>query len=236
MNDYHYEGEELHLFEEAAKWKRYLSTTIKPYIQGKVLEVGAGIGETTLYLQNKAVEEWTCLEPDQNLLNILQKKISINKLPAYCTARLGMVENLHENSSFDTIIYIDVLEHIEDDEKEIRLAIPFLNHGGSLIILAPAHPVLFNPFDKAIGHYRRYSKKTLRAIVPSLSLKEKRLFYLDAASMLLLFLNKVFMKKKYPSSHDIWIWQTFFLPVSKVLDRLVLRTTGKSIVGIWSKH
>jgi len=236
MNDYHYEGQELHLFEKAAKWKQYLATTLKPYIQGKVLEVGAGIGETTLYLQNNKVQEWTCLEPDQNLLSILLSKIKAKKFPSYCNARLGTIKNILEGSTFDTIIYIDVLEHIEDDKKEITAAAPFLKIGGSLIILSPAYPVLYNPFDKAIGHYRRYSKKTLRAIVPSLEFKEEKLYYLDVASMLLLLLNKAFLKKKYPSGNDIWIWQTFFLPVSKILDRVFSNTAGKSIIGIWKKH
>ncbi|HVG14671.1 MAG TPA: class I SAM-dependent methyltransferase [Chitinophagaceae bacterium] len=236
MDDYRYEGQELHLFEVATKWKRYLASSLKPHIEGKVLEVGAGIGETTLYLQNNAVKEWTCLEPDRKLLDILQNKIKTRKLPSYCTAQQGTIESLPPGSSFDTIIYIDVLEHIENDKREIEGATPFLKNGGSLIILAPANPVLYNPFDKAIGHHRRYSKKTLRMIVPSLNFKEIRLHYLDVASTLLLLLNRFFIKKKYPTRNDIWIWQTFFLPVSKILDGMFSGITGKSIVGIWRKY
>ena len=70
----HYPGEELELFEEAKNWKAYMSGMLQPYIRGKVLEVGAGMGETTCYLFTSAVSQWTCLEPDPNLFALLEKK------------------------------------------------------------------------------------------------------------------------------------------------------------------
>jgi cyclopropane fatty-acyl-phospholipid synthase-like methyltransferase len=235
MVEYIYEGQELHLFERAAKWKKYFGNKIQSFISGEVLEVGAGIGETTPYLQNKKIKRWLCLEPDQNLFALLQKKVANKKLPPYCDVKLGTLQTLSLDAKFDTIIYIDVLEHIENDKSEIEAASLLLKESGHLIILAPAHQRLYSEFDKAIGHQKRYSKGTLRAIADPCILKEEKVYFLESASIILLLINKLFLRKRYPSTRDIWIWQNIFIPVSKVADKILFYKVGKSIVCIWKK-
>jgi SAM-dependent methyltransferase len=232
---YRYPGEELYLFEKVRNWKKYFSRKLQPYIYGDVLEVGAGIGETTPFLLNARVNQWVCLEPDLTLFNILEQKLSSGKLPEYCIAKLGTVADLPSYSLFDTIIYIDVLEHIKDDKGELALVIPYLKKGGQLIVLSPAYQILYSPFDKAIGHYRRYTKKIFRTTVTFTNLIERKMFYLEAAGVFLLLLNKFLVRKKYPSEKDIWIWETLFVPLSKLLDKILFYRFGKSIVGIWQK-
>lgn len=231
MNSYKYPGKELEIFEEARNWKKYLASRIKPYIKGKVLEVGAGTGETTSYLMNEQVEEWTCLEPDQKLFAALQKR-GMNR----CKTIQGSLKDLPDEKKFDVIIYIDVLEHIENDREEIRMAALRLNAGGSLIILSPAFQFLYSPFDKAIGHYRRYTKKTLRKIIDVNKLKEIKMFYLEISGMGLLLFNKILLGKKYPSKKIIWTWDGIFILVSRILDRILFYSFGKTIVGIWQKN
>ncbi len=232
-NNYNYPGQELQLFEEAKNWKEYFASKISGYIQGSVLEVGAGIGETTAYLINKKVTTWTCLEPDENLFSILLQKIKEEELPAFCKAINGTLDDLPFSQKFDTIIYIDVLEHIENDKSEIEKAVTKLNDGGQLIILSPAFQMLYSPFDKVIGHYRRYTKKTLRETVKTLNLTQKKMFYLESAGMFLLLLNKFLFKSNYPSKKNIVVWDKLFIPVSKGLDKISFYSFGKTIIGIW---
>ena len=233
MEPYFYPGEELSLFEEARNWKKYFSSKIGPYIKGNVLEVGAGIGETTPYLLNKNVKEWTCLEPDARLFSLLAGKKSENKLPANCTLVQGMLDALPAGNRYDTILYIDVLEHIEDDASEIRSALSRLNDNGHLVIISPAKQYLYSPFDKSIGHFRRYNKRTLRKAVDEKRASEVRIFYMEATGMLLLVLNKFLLRKKYPNSTVIKIWDRIFIPASRLIDRILFYSTGKSIIGIW---
>ena len=68
---------------------------------------------------------------------------------------------------FDAVLYIDVLEHIEDDRGELERATRLLREGGYLIVLSPAHQWLFSPFDEAIGHFRRYDRRSLGALQPA---------------------------------------------------------------------
>jgi ubiquinone/menaquinone biosynthesis C-methylase UbiE len=233
---YQYPGEELFLFENAVTWKKYFASKICPYIKGNVLEVGAGIGETTKYLLNSEVRQCTCLEPDASLFNTLNKKLETGQLPGNCKALHGSIKDLPGSCEFDTIIYIDVLEHIKDDHVEINQSLPFLKNGGTLIILSPAYQFLYTNFDKSIGHYRRYTKKTLLKTINSPNLLLKRMFYLDSTGVILLLLNKYLIKKKYPSTKDVRLWQSFFVPLSKVMDKILFYKFGKSIIGIWQKH
>ena len=164
MSSSRYIGRELEIFSHATCWKRYFGSIISPYLGKRVLEAGAGLGATSSILNNSRTTEWVCLEPDDNFAKILEQKINHHKLPDFCRVRLGTVEELGPDELFDTILYIDVMEHIKNDQAEIRSAACHLETGGRLIILSPAHQWLFTPFDQAIGHYRRYSKSSLSQI------------------------------------------------------------------------
>ena len=232
-NDYQYPGKELQLFEHATNWKNYFSKFILPFLKGDVLEVGAGIGETTPYLINYRVKEWTCLEPAATLFSLLTKKKEAGKLQRSCRLVHGMLDALPSDVKYDTILYIDVLEHIENDSKEIHSAISRLNQGGYLIIISPAYQFLYNPFDQSIGHYRRYNKRTIRKTVAENSLSEVKLFYLDVTGILLLVFNKLLFRKKYPNKWVIKFWDGFIIPISRLLDKVFFHSMGKSIIGIW---
>jgi len=232
--NYQYPGNELELFREARNWKAYYAGILKPFIAGSVLEVGAGIAETSPYLLNDQVTAWTCLEPDEAFFAALQKKINEGKLPSGFSVIKGTVESLNANQLFDSIIYIDVLEHIENDSMELKHAISHLKPGGNLVILSPAFQTFYNKFDRAIGHYRRYTKKTLQAVIPE-GLKQKKLLYLESGGTVLLLLAKMFKKESHPSLKQVLFWDRTVVPFSKVLDRVIGYSYGKTIIGIWEK-
>jgi hypothetical protein len=164
----------------------------------------------------------------------LTKKISEGKLPSSCAVFHGTLQDLDSHDLYDTILYIDVLEHIESDHAEVQRAIQHLNPNGVLIVLSPAHQWLFTPFDQAIGHFRRYSKHMLKQIEPKDAVLE-RIIYLDSVGMLLSLGNKLLLKQSMPTVKQILFWDRWVVPVSKVLDRLLMFRVGKSIVGIWRK-
>jgi len=227
-----YPGEELVLFEKAKNWKTYFSNQIKPFIKGKVLEVGAGLGATTKLLNDGSPEKWILLEPDEIMSNLLQKKIIDKELPANCSFQKGIIQDLKEK--FDTIIYIDVLEHIKADTEEINSASTLLNPEGNLIVLAPAFNILYSPFDNQIGHYRRYSKKMLRAIKPEKLYQIKNHYY-DTIGFFAALINRLFLKQKYPTEKQVQLWDKLMIPISKIMDKIFFHSFGKSIICIWQK-
>jgi 2-polyprenyl-3-methyl-5-hydroxy-6-metoxy-1,4-benzoquinol methylase len=228
-----YQGNELELFKHAAHWKNYFSKQLMPYIKGDVLEAGAGIGATTLLLNDGKNPSWLMLEPDDEMSSLLEKKLNAKEFSANCRIKKGTIENVQ--STFDTIIYIDVLEHIATDTEEMRKAAALLNDGGHIIVLSPAFQFLYSPFDKAIGHYRRYNRRMLRALTPTgLALISNR--YYDSVGYFASIVNKLFLRQQYPTKKQVLFWDRWMVPVSKITDRLFFHAFGKSIIGIWQKN
>ena len=229
-----YSGSELEIFEQAKNWKRYVAEKVQPYLGQKVLEVGAGMGSFTANLCSGRERQWLCVEPDFALAEQIKQKIQKGILPPCCEVSVNTVVNLPTDQLFDTIIYCDVLEHIDDDESEIREAIKHLSAHGHLVIMSPAHNSLFTSFDESIGHFRRYNRRTLNNLIPA-SLKLVSLRYLDSVGILALIANRLFLRSKMPTRNQIQFWDRTIVPFSKILDPLTGFCVGKSILMIWQK-
>ena len=230
----HYPGSELELFATAVRWKAYFARKLKPFIGANVLEVGAGIGSNISYLHSQSVCAWTSLEPDIRLASRITEQINLGKLPPNCCVITGTIDTLAPSLCFDTILYLDVLEHIEDDKRELACAAPRLGTNGHLIVLAPAHQSLYAPFDEAIGHFRRYDMGTLTALTPP-GCALIKCFMLDSAGLLASGANRFILSSAAPSHSQIAFWDRILVPISTVLDRLAGYRVGKSVVAIWKK-
>lgn len=226
-----YEGSELALFAEARNWEAYLRARIGSYLSGKVLEVGAGMGTRTRALCNgPTITAWWAMEPDPGLL----AEIASAGLPSHCQAIGGTLGELGDELRFDTIVYMDVLEHIEDDRAELAHAAAHLVEGGRLVVLAPAHQWLYSPFDQAIGHFRRYSRQGLLAAAPA-SLGVVHGEYLDSAGLLASAANRLLLQSAHPTAKQIAFWDGVLVPASRLLDPLFARSVGKSVLAVWQK-
>jgi hypothetical protein len=133
---------------------------------------------------------------------------------------------------FDSILYIDVLEHIEEDRVELERAARRLRERGSIVVLSPAHPFLYSAFDKSIGHVRRYNARMMRSLQPA-GLELERTFYMDSVGMLLSLGNRLILNAGMPGPAQIRLWDRVFVRCSRVVDPLTRGRLGKSIVGIW---
>lgn len=231
MSDFTYVGSELEIFEKAVNWKAYFRDQLLPHVRGAILEVGAGIGANTPWFAQSGYARWVCLEPDAALCEQLRSNVRGLRDVEVVS---GVLANLPAERSFDAILYLDVLEHIEDDRAELRHAAARLRPGGSLVVLAPAHPWLFSAFDRAIGHFRRYTRASLRAVAPP-QLPLVTLRYLDAAGMLASLGNRLLLKQAAPSQAQILLWDRRLVPVSRLVDRLLGHRVGKSILAVWQR-
>lgn len=234
METLEYGGGELELFAEARRWKAYFSRRLRPFLGSRILEVGAGIGSTTAVLAPGNRREWICLEPDPGLLSRISEKLFRGELPSFCRALEGTISAVDATLEFDAVLYIDVLEHISDDRAELARAAARLAVGGRLIVLAPASPRLFSPFDSAVGHYRRYTRKTLERLTPG-RLRIVRSEYLDAAGYLVSLANARGLKSPVPTRGQIRFWDGFVVPFSRIFDPLTGRRFGRSILCIWER-
>ena len=230
-----YQGDELELFAMATNWKRYFQEKLAPFLGRRVLEVGAGLGAVTRTLLPDRFEEWTCLEPDQELASQIPQNIAAHPARDRVKVVGGVTADLSAATNYDTVVYIDVLEHVEDDSAELHRAASLLESGGRCIVLSPAYPSLYTPFDAAIGHHRRYTARSLAAAAPA-TLEMERVFYLDSVGLLASVGNKLLLRQSLPTRSQILFWDRTLIPLSRMIDPLIGFRVGRSVIAVWRKR
>lgn len=233
MPAYEYVGTELDLFAGATVWKSYLRAQLRPYLRGDVLEVGAGLGGSTAVLHGEGIRRWVCLEPDRALAERLDRRIRTGALPPGCEVVVGTLAS-YRRGGFHSVLYIDVLEHIADDRLELERAATRVRRGGHVVVLSPAHPWLYTSFDRAIGHHRRYTRRSLASITPA-GLQLVRLHYLDSVGLLASLGNRVLLRAASPTARQIRFWDRVLVRLSTRVDPLLRYRLGKSVLAVWKR-
>jgi len=235
MSDpYQYVGAELDLFAAAVRWKAYFRRRIASYLGDEVLEVGAGLGGTTRALCRGTEARWVCLEPDPSLATRLDAERAAGRLPRCCEVVVGTLDDRLPTDQFDTVLYMDVLEHIEADRAEMIQAARRVKPGGHVVALSPAHQWLFTPFDKSIGHCRRYTKASLKAITPE-GLDLVWLGYLDSIGFFASLANKLLLRQSIPTPPQIAFWDRVLVRMSEWVDPPLGYRAGKSVLAVWRR-
>ena len=225
-----YQGLELENFDKAVIWRKYIYLLIKKYVSNDVLEVGAGIGSFTKNYRKK-IRNLTLSEIDDSNFNFLTKKFKDKNNIKVINSFTGQI-----SETFNTILHLNVLEHIEKDVEEINQALKKLKPNGHLIILVPAHNELYGKFDKAIGHIKRYKIDFFKSLKLD-NAEVMELYYLDSLGYFLYYLNKIFFKEEiYPTKLKIFLWDKLFTPFSMILDKLLYYKFGKNVMCVIKKN
>ena len=221
---------ELECFDEAKNWRKYQFENVLKYINSSVLEVGPGTGNNVQYYRDRA-SEITLLEINKDTADSLKSKFKGDKKITVLNSDINSQER-----KFDTILYMDVLEHIEDDEKEINRALEQLKPGGNIIFFIPAYQFLYSDFDKAIGHVKRYTKHFFLTFKRDKKISITELKYFDSIGFFMALLNKLFNKDKIETiGLGIKIWNKLIF-LSKIMDLIFFNKFGKSLLCIMKKN
>jgi len=203
----------------------------EPYLHGRVLEVGAGIGTIT----RKLVERYpdvsvVALEPADNMFATLEPYAALTPL---VRARKGTLAELaaEDAMEFDAVLYVNVLEHIADDERELELAAAALRPGGALLVFGPALEALYSELDHKAGHYRRYSIGRLRQIVEASGMEVVSLRYFDLLGVLPYLVAYRWLHGGGISGSTVWLYDRLIVPVSRFIQRLFPHPpAGKNVI------
>lgn len=148
----------LESMSQAIWFNQWTFGLFRPYITGSVLEIGCGIGNFTGKLTD--YKNVYAIDIEKHYVTTVKKKYA--KLGIHVGE--GDIETnkyFFQQKTFDTQICLNVLEHIQNDSKALRNMYRLLSPGGHLVLLVPAHQILYGEIDRAIGHFRRYSLPNL---------------------------------------------------------------------------
>jgi glycosyltransferase involved in cell wall biosynthesis len=152
----------LHVLSKAPRFNRWMGETIRPYLGERVLEIGAGIGNLTRVLIPR-VKCYVASDIEGEHLARLATRFQHRHNLHVRSCNLAAAADFRDLAgSMDTVVCLNVLEHIEDDMQGLRNIHSALRPGGRAIVLVPHGQEIFGSLDEALGHYRRYSHEELK--------------------------------------------------------------------------
>ena len=219
-------------FQALQEAKNYRATLIKEFhdfLRGNVLEVGAGVGQfTDALLRLPAVDKLVSIEPDPVFCERLQ-----NSFPDLPVVK-GTIANLDESRTWNAILSVNVLEHIEDHESELRGYHALLtNRKGVLCLFVPARPEIYAPLDRDFGHFRRYTRPSLKDKLESAGFEILTLSYFNFVGYFAWWLNFCVLKKRHFDRGGIVFFDRFIFPPFHALESFIVRPPiGQSLLAI----
>lgn len=189
----------------------------------KILDFGAGIGTFAKRLHVNGFDV-SCLETDPDQANLIT---------AYGIPTSTAISNIPDNS-YDYIYSLNVLEHIEDDHSVMKELSRILKPSGTMLIYLPAMDILFSSMDRKVGHYRRYSRKTLSNLAIKTGLTINKCAYADSLGFLATLIYKLSNNTKGDlNKSSLIFYDRFVFPASRLLDSIFSRMLGKNIYAVF---
>lgn len=224
----------LETIAKAEQFNQWLYTEIKPFLSGKILEIGSGLGNISKFaiadgfyitLSDYNEDYYAYLKEkyaaNTNVAGILQ----IDLLHPSFTREYSSLEN-----SFDSIFLLNVIEHVEDDNRALNNIRFLLKNNGQLTLLAPAFNWLYCRFDKELGHYRRYSRKSMEKILLSNNFSVLSCRYFNAPGIIGWLIFGKLLNRKLIEENEMLLFNRFVF-LFKIVDKVLLHKIGLSVIS-----
>jgi len=216
----------------ADKFNYWMYQTIRPFCQGKILEIGSGIGNISQFF----LEE----QADITLSDI--RSVYCDQLRKKFPAVRGVIEldlvhpsfekefstHLHQ---YDAVFALNVVEHIQDDGLAITNARKLLREKGKLVILVPAYQHLYNRFDKELEHFRRYNRKRLNQLISDHEFSILHSQYFNFMGIFGWYVSGRLQKNKIIPKSQMSLYNKL-VPAFKLVDKVLLHRVGLSVISV----
>jgi SAM-dependent methyltransferase len=224
--------EELAQLSQAERFLSWISDTIEPHLGPRVLEVGAGQGAIAGKLA-AAGHQLLAIEPADNVFpELARNAATMDRVAArQITSQALLDEGV--GGSFDSVVYVSVLEHIRDDVAELRTAYELVKPGGTIVLFVPAMPSLYGSLDFKSGHYRRYDRALLRSVIEDAGLEIEELEYMDIVGVVPYFLMYRLLSVPTLDAGSSALYDRVLVPISRFIQRGVgAPAVGKNLVAV----
>ncbi len=224
--------ETLEQLSGAERYNSWMFDRLRRWVGRRVVEIGSGIGNLSTFLVGEGCERLVLTDTREEYLDRLRTRFA--RHPNVAVARLylpndlGMLAGQH----FDTIICLNVLEHVDDDISALQAMRRMLAPagGGRLILLVPALPALYGTLDKALGHHRRYKRAGLASLLDATGFKVAHIEYFNLAGVPgWWFAGRVLRRQMIPAA-SLELFDVL-VPLFR-LERLIPWRVGQSLIAI----
>jgi SAM-dependent methyltransferase len=223
-NDFEFEA-----LREARNYRAALFEEFRDFLKGNVIEVGAGVGQMTEHLvQLPGVKRAVAIEPDPSFCARHRAQFPAHELIE------GTVAEAPPGVAWDAILNINVLEHIRDDEGELKRYAELLSkRQGALCLFVPARPEIYAPIDQDFGHFRRYTRAELHRKLLRAGFQILRLSYFNFPGYFAWWLNFRCLKKHVFEPAKVRFFDRVIFPLTHLLESKIARPpVGQSLIAV----
>jgi SAM-dependent methyltransferase len=200
--------------EQAENYSAWILELVSPHVSGRILEVGAGRGTYSTHFAERG--KLTALEPSEAQSAALREQLDGAVAPG----------------SYDTVILLNVLEHIPDDRQALHDIHNALAPGGKLILWVPAFEALYGDFDRRIGHYRRYRRDDLAATVRKVGFQTVNARYTNLPGFFAWWLVVRVLGKTPTVGRLTVVYDRVVVPVVRRVERRIRPPFGQSVMVV----
>lgn len=220
----------LEALEGAKKYNRWIAEQFLSHIKYPLLEIGSGTGNMSALFIDKG--KTTLSDIDKGLVKNLQERFKNKKTVLYKV--LDISSNLQQKNIFQSIVAVNVMEHIKNDEKALKNMYNMLKKGGKIFLLVPAKQTAYTQLDKKLGHFRRYEKDELIAKLEHAGFMIKKLYFFNFLGLL-----SWKIRDKVERGHQIRPYQAalfdMIVPFLKPIENVIKPFVGISLIAIAEK-
>jgi SAM-dependent methyltransferase len=217
-------------------YTRWQLEQVEDALDRRILEVGCGVGGVIDLLGPR--ELIFGIDPEEEVLSFTAQRFADRPECQFACADIvslpaSLASSLH-GLQFDSVVCINVLEHIEDDVAALRQMANLLMPRGRLALLVPAGPSLYGEYDRLDGHYRRYNRRMLREALGQAGLRATRLHYFNAVAAVGWWVQYKLLRRSIHTETHFGL-MTRLLPFLRFCERLIKPPFGLSLVAVCEK-
>ncbi len=222
---------------EAEGFNEWMFEAIRPYVRGKILEIGSGIGNISSLFVRHHIPLYLSDHTDEYTGRLRARFASEESIKDIYSIDLvdPDFDAIHSSiaGTFDTVFALNVIEHIGDDHTAVSNCYKLLAPGGRLVLLVPAGPALYNRLDKELEHFRRYTSGTLRKLL-SARFDVVEMKHFNLAGILGWWLTGAVLRWGAIGSGQAKIYSRL-TPLLRLADRITFHKIGLSLVAVGVK-
>ena len=226
-------AEDLRQMRMAQRYQRWIFSLLQPYLGSRIFEVGCGIGTMTQALLERA-ELVFGIEPNTACAGPLLETLGTHPRFVFKPWHIEDCNiDLLLSQAFDTVVCVNVLERIEDDASALKLfGAVVAAQAGRVVLLVPAVPAAYGPLDEALGHHRRYTRRSLADLVERAGLTPRVIHYSNLIGLLGWYYNARVSRIARHSDHQIQLFDTLVAPWAGRVEQLIRPPLGLSLLAV----